>query len=297
MKIAFWSIANEKCNVSANLAAISVASVNRYPYSVVVLENRLNNLNLGKAYMGNTSVSLLNEVGTNYYDGGGIEGLLRKIHRGAICTEVLKLHLTEIIHDHLYYIPQSRVIHSELFDYEFNHCIQTLFRLIEENSDICFIDTASSNNLSTKTILDESDLIVVNLCQDQKVLDEFFQNYSSLIPKSVFIISNYDTRAFLRRKRIAQIYEIATEDIIIIPKNISYQLAYSAGSVVEFISSNYSCLRETPDFLFLNSIKKASYIILKKAANLIKQKELSLYSGFFIKLSVLYSISDYWVIA
>lgn len=294
MKIAFWSIENQKCNVSANLAAISVASVTRYPYSVIVMENRLQSINLGRAFLGRINMNIRDEVGTNYYDGGGIEGLLRKIYRGSISSEVLNHHLREVIQEHLYYIPQSRVIHSELFDYEFNYCIHTLYHMIEDNSDICFIDTASSNNLSTKTILDTSDLIVVNLCQEQTILDEFFTNYASLIPKSVFIISNYDNRSYLRSRRISNMYQIPSEDIIIIPPNISYQLAFSAGSVVEFISGNYSCPKESPHYLYMKSIKKAAFIIIKKTANLIKQREIAALSRIMISLTFIYSLSGYY---
>lgn len=276
MKIAFWSNANEKCNVSSNLAAISVASVIRYPYSVIALENHLCNNNLGKAFCGNDRISLYNEVGTNYYDGRGMEGLLRKIYRGNYHSDTLKSHLKEIINQHLFYIPQSQTIHCEIFDYEFDHCIHSLFRMMEENFDICMINAASHNNLSTKTVLEEADLIVVNLCQKKSLLDDFFLNYSSMISKSVFIISNYDSHIIPGSKKIAYTYQIPLENIIVIPNNISYQNAYVNGSVVEFIYRNYSCVKESPNYQFTQSIKRAACIIIKRAEQMLKQKELSM---------------------
>lgn len=275
MKIAFWSNISEKCNVSANMAAISIASIIRYPYSMVLLENQLNKNNLGKAFNGVSQINLYNEVGTNYYDGGGMEGLLRKIYRGNYNSSTLKSHLIEIINQHLYYIPQSRTIPNDIFDYEFDHCYLTLLHMIEDNADICMIDTASNNNLSTKTILEEADLIVVNLCQNQFVLEDFFTNYSSIIPKAVFLISDYDYHDYLNSKRLSRLYQIPWEDILVIPSNISYQDAYVNGSVVEFIYRYYSCLKENPNFVFLYSIKKAAYFIIKKAEQVVKQKEFS----------------------
>jgi hypothetical protein len=275
LKIAFWSNANDNCNVSANLAAISVASVIRYPYSIMIVENRLNNI-LGKALLGDSRISQYNDVGTNYYDGGGIEGLLRKIYRGNYNSDTLKSHLKEIINNHLYYIPQSRVIHNEIFEYEFDRCTHQLFSMIEEFADICFIDTASHKNLSTKTILEESDLIVVNLCQEQSVLEDFFVNYSSIIHKAVFIISNYNSHAFFNSKRIAAAYQIPWENIILMPNNIFYQNAYSIGCVVEFISRNYHCTKENPNYMFIQSVKKAAFIILRQAELMAKQKEIML---------------------
>jgi len=274
LKIAFWSNANEKCRVSANLAAISVASVIRYPYSVITMENRLCHNNLGRAFMGNAHANPLDAVGTNYYDGGGIEGLLRKIYRGDYHSDILQTYLKEIIHKHLYYIPQCRVIHSEIFDYEFDHCIQQLFHLMEDYADICFIDTASHNNLSTKTVLEEADLIVVNLCQKENILEDFVANYSSMITKAVFIISNYEYHSLLNSKRISKMYHIPWEDIIVIPDNEIYQNAFLSGTVVEFISRNYSCCKENPNYIFIQNIKKATYLIIKKAEQMVKEKEI-----------------------
>jgi hypothetical protein len=273
LKIAFWSNVSKTCGVTSNLAAISVASVIRYPYTVVALENRLCSNNLGKALLGCSRINGTSEVGTNYYDGGGIEGLMRKVYRGEYQDGMLSTYLKEIISEHLYYVPQSRVIHSEIFDYEFDRSIQPLLRMTDEFADICFIDTANHNNLSTKTILEEADLIVVNLCQKQSILEDFFLNYSSLISKAVFIISNYEFNTKLNMKRISSMYEIPEEKLVIIPFNGFYQNAITNGSVVEFISGNYSCLKGNPNFIFIQSVKKAAHIIIKKAVEITKTRE------------------------
>lgn len=273
MKIAFWSNVSKACSVTANLAAVSVASVIRYPYTVVAFENRLCSNNLGKALLGCSRINGMSEVGTNYYDGGGMEGLMRKVYRGEYQDGMLGTYLKEVISEHLYYIPQSRVIHSEIFDYEFDRCIQPLLKMTEEFADISFIDTANHNNLSTKTILEEADLIVVNLCQKQSILEDFFLNFSSLVSKAVFIISNYELNTKLNMKRIASMYEIPEENLLIIPFNEFYQNAVTSGSVIEFISGNYSCQKGSPNFIFIQCIKKAAHIIIKKAVEIIKTRE------------------------
>jgi hypothetical protein len=274
LKIVFWSNVNERCGVTANLAAISVASVIRYPYSIITMENRLRHHNLGRAYMGNSQPGQLQEVGSNYYDGNGIEGLMRKIYRGDYHSDTLKLYLNEIIQDHLYYIPQGRVIHNEVFDYEFDRCIQTLFSLIEEKADICIVEATSHSSLSTKIILDEADLIVVNLCQNQIILEDFFLNYSSLIHKAIFIISGYRTNSRLNCRRIASEYNIQLENIIPIPDNEMYQCAFQNGSVVEYVYRNYFLTKDHPNYIFIQSIKKAAYVMIKKAELLTKLKEM-----------------------
>lgn len=279
MKIAFWSNVSEACGVSSSLAAISIASVIRYPYTVVTMENRLCSNNLGKAYMGRLQSRSKGyagnsfEAGTNYYEGGGLEGLIRKIYRDEYNLKTFRRYLSEVIHKHLYYIPQTKVIHNEIFDYEFDQCYPQLQQLIEEFADICMIDTASYRSLSTKTILENADLIVVNLCQKHIILEDFFLNYSSLIPKAIFIINKYDPRMFPNYRRILKEYDISPEKLTVIPYNEMYQSAYAEGTVVEFISRNYNCPKENANYLFIQSIKKAAYMIIKEAEQLVKQKE------------------------
>ncbi|HKL80683.1 MAG TPA: hypothetical protein VJ888_09655 [Mobilitalea sp.] len=264
MKIAFWSNTYEQSKVSVNLTAISIALVFRYPYSMTVMENQLNKDNLGWAYLGTNRASVLREVGTNYYDGGGMEGLLRRIYRGENSPGILNTYLSEVIHNHLYYIPQSGFITTELFDYELNHNAVPLLELLEDAADICCIDTAPLN-LNTKNILEAADLIVVNLCQNQNFLEDFFQSYSSLIPKAIFIIGNYSNQTILSLKGISRQYSIPPEIITAIPWNESFETACSRGRAVEFITGNYMCTRDNPNYYFIQAIKKAASTIIKRS--------------------------------
>ncbi len=264
MKIAFWSNTYEQARVSYNLAAVSIACVMRFPYSVSVMENHLHKDNLGLAFLGTNRVPFIREVGTNYYEGGGVEGLLRYVCRGSNNPPELRTYLKEVIHKHLYYIPQSRYIHNELFDYELNDNLAPLFNLLEESNDICFIDTAPLN-LNSKAILETADLIVVNLCQNINFLEDFIESYSSLIPKSVFIIGNYLTQTFLNYRKISNLYDIPLDIIAPIPWNEAFQAACSRGRAVEFITGNYKCTKDNPNYLFIQAIRKASGMIIKRA--------------------------------
>lgn len=274
MIIAFWSNSYEQSMVSYNLAAVSVASIMRYPYSITVLENHLSRDNLGLAFLGTARVPFLREVGTNYYEGGGMEGLLRSIYRGEGTPVMLRNYRKDIISNHLYYLPQSGYIHRELFDYELNLNLTPLLNLLCGDSDICYVDTAPLN-LNSKTILEQADLIIVNLCQNQNFLEDFIQSYSSLITKSVFLIGNYSDRNILSCKRISKLYEIPLEDITPIPWNQAFQEARTSGRVVEYFTSNLRCMSDNPNYKFIQSVKRAVGMIIRKAemtGNLVRRE-------------------------
>lgn len=264
MKVAFWSSARQ-CGVTSNLAAISVASVIKFQHKILALENHLCPNNLGCAYLGRGKADMVAEVGSNYYEGGGSEGLIRRIYRSTNNYYNLEPYLNEIIDNHLYYMPQGQVIHSDLFDYELNQSIEPFFNLIDNFSDITFIDTASSNSLSSKTIIEEADLIVINLYQDKRILEDFFSGYSSHISKAIILISKYSSNSLLSIKRISKMYDFPIERILPIPYNEIFETAFTRGRIVEFICSHYDCRRDDPNYFFMQSLKKASYLIVKGA--------------------------------
>lgn len=264
MNIAFWSNAYEKSCVFLNCAAVSIASVMRYPYRITVLENYLDKTNLGKSFF--VDDMIVSEYGvTSFYEGKGIEGLLRRIYRGDKEPGILKYYWKAVIPRHLYYIPQNGIINSELFDYELYYNLNDLINIIQDNSDLCFFNINHKNYLSSKAILQEADLAVINLYQDPDYLEDFFSKYSSLISKSVFIVGNYSPKSVLSCKRIARLYDIPLEDMAPIPYNEDFHMACKHGSAKEFINRYYFCEKGNPNYIFIHGIRKAAYIISQKA--------------------------------
>lgn len=276
MKIAFWSMDYEKSCAFHNFVAISIASVMQYPYTITAFENYLGKDNANKAYFSSRENDKLRYGGINLYEGGGIEGLLRRLYHGNNNTDypnLLRHFSKEVIPKHLFYIPQGGIINSEIFDYELNYNIKELLRVIEENTDICYINVNRQNHLSSKAILQEADLVVINLCQDSDNLNEFFQNYSSLLSKSIFILGNYSPKSFMSCKRISKYYDIPLEEVLPLPYSEDFNLACNQGRAIEFVNSNYMCTRENPNFLFIHCIRKATYMILKKTHIFIKNED------------------------
>lgn len=271
VKVAFWSNANGPSGVSANLAAISVASAISYPYTITVMENHICSNNLGQSYYSNHNLKYIRERGV-YYEGGGIEGLLRKVHRGDFLKEEVSDYRETIINNHLYYIPQSKVIHNNTFSYELYINAQSFFNLLEKTTDIIFIDTAK-DNISTKTILEESDLIVVNLIDDPVIHEDFFTHNSFLRDKSIFLVGMTADISGQHRTKLSDKYQIPFERIVEIPYNEFFNRAFHTGRVVEYISTNYQCDKSDDNFPFIQSIRKATKMIIRRTFYLREEKQ------------------------
>ncbi|QHQ62880.1 hypothetical protein Ana3638_20580 [Anaerocolumna sedimenticola] len=285
MKIAFWSSARGSSGVTSNLACISIASAMEYSYKSVLIENHYQKNKLGNILMYQRANYLEREA--NYqFSNLGIDYIMNQFSKGnddykvpdnshvpdQESAQIIKEASLVILDNFLYYIPVSYHINQETFDYNLYGNIKEILNAAEEFADITYIDTSGQNNLSSKIILEEADLVVVNLVQNSFMIQYFFDNYSSILNKCVFLISNYNKNSTLNLNNISKTHSISKPNIAAIPYNIEYQEAVSQGTVVEFLSRNYTCKRQSPNYTFIREVKKAAAMIIKNAAK-IRQKE------------------------
>ena len=55
-----------------------------------------------------------------------------------------------------------------------------------------FIDTAPCNNEISEKIIKNSDLVVVNLCQNPNTIENFIKNHGEYLDKSLVLLGKYD---------------------------------------------------------------------------------------------------------
>lgn len=75
------------------------------------------------------------------------------------------------------------VFNKEVFNYDFSLVHNELFEMLEKAGDYVFIDTESNQNLSTKQILYDADIVVVNLSQNSKNIYDFLRTTHPLEKK------------------------------------------------------------------------------------------------------------------
>ncbi len=285
MKISFWSSAMNNSGVTSNLACISIASAMEYSYKSILIENHYQRNKLGNVLMyqrANYSEKeenfqfrhvgidyLIHQLMTHKYE---YKSDNNPLSEDSYPSRIIREASLEILDNYLYYIPLSYQFNQETFDYNLYGNIKDILDATEGFADITYIDTSSQNNLSSKIILEEADLVVVNLIQNSFMIQYFFDNYSSILDKCVFLISNYNKKSNLNLDKISKAHSISKPNIAAIPYNIEYKEAVSKGTVVEFLSRNYTCKRKSPNYAFIREVKKAAAMIIKNAAS-ISQKE------------------------
>lgn len=276
MEVAFWSNIGGKNGVTSNLAGVSILLALEKKCKSILFENHCHMMNLERVLIRKKSSSILKEEENYFYNHLGMDSLIKNIHSNLYSKDTLLKSSLNFLDHGIYYIPQSKHRNKELFEYELNQVIQPFLEKVNEISPITFIDTAGSRNLSTKVILSKADLVVVNLSQDPQIIDHFFENYSSLTSKAVFLLGNYNHNSKFNLTNIRRKYHIKKEQIAVIPYNIAYRDSLINGDTISFLLRNQKCKREDENYYFMKELKKATAMIYKRIEdyNLIEQKAL-----------------------
>lgn len=258
--------------MTSNLAAISVASVLLYQKTAFIWENHIQLKNMERIFCGYETHTVVKEAEVYYYHHKGMEFLIKKLYAGIPQENEVRNASISFLNKHLYYLPQNRVKNTEVFEYELQEVLQNLLQTTEQSADVLYIDTVS-HQLTSKVILEQSDLIVVNLNQDIQIIQHFFENYESLLGKSVFLIGNYQPESRYHLYNLQRKYHIATEDIATIPYHIPFRDAIVSGTVIPFLSRNFYCAKGDIHFYFMQQLKQAVHMIGRKLEHLYEATE------------------------
>ena len=144
-------------------------------------------------------------------------------------------------------------------------CIRTI-QCLEDYGDLILVDTSAAPLASTRKILQQADLVVVNLSQNRQMLDHFFRNYSAVRKKAFYLIGNYDAESELTRAEVIKQYRIPGNSLGVIPHNVQFSDAVSDGKLIRFLLKNYHCEKQDSNFDFMSSAKEAVSLFQNRLA-------------------------------
>lgn len=240
MKIVFWSHVRGQCGATMHMTSIAVAQALFDDTRVVVMENHDHLINIETCLVGrHRKDDCLCERGD--YNQFGLENLMERFVDISPEEEInlIKRCGKSFVNERLYYLPHGYLKNRDLLDYEFSNHMVYLFNGLEKHFDNVYVDAFATEWLSTKSILESADIVVVNLNQNRSVLDHFFQNFSSLRQKAIFVLGNYTSARSNTLNEIRKRYMIAPDKIYAVPYCVEAAESEADGSIVSFIARNY----------------------------------------------------------
>lgn len=257
MKIAFWSNLRGQGGVTTNLACMAAMSAIAGADKCILLENHYNLNSLGNILMAPEKVAFLKEKG-QYYNKYGIEYILKRLYTGESGEALIRKASIPLLYSSILYLPQSYIVNREVFNYEFDLVRDELFRCLESVSEMIFIDTEPNGNISSNSILEEADLIVVNLPQKPALWKEFMEQYSSILKKCVFLVGKYQPDIKFDLIRIRDEFHIARNQIGTVPLNLELQEAMKEGRILQFLNRNYVKPSDAENEFLMRELKRSA---------------------------------------
>jgi hypothetical protein len=110
------------------------------------------------------------------------------------------------------------------------------------------------------------------LSQNKTEIQKFFEQFSSLIPKALFVIVNYQKDSMYSIRELKEEYGLNSDNIEIIPKNRNFSAACENGDMEVYFSYTRYHKDSQKDKLFTTSIKKIAKKINMRGVCLCAEK-------------------------
>lgn len=270
MKIAFWSNSPGKAGVTGNLSCISIVSAMYHTSEMVLFENHVNINNLGSTFLNSNSYDRLQEK-NSYFVENGLGRVLSYCDMGDIVNAGMVYRTCLSVFDQrVFYLPTGG-INRDLMEYRLKRHAGEVLGMLEGVYPTVCVDLSSSHLESSREILKEADLVVVNLCQNNQQLSHFFRNFSEIQKKAFYVIGNYDPRSEITKKDIVKRFELPGFMVGTIPYNRRFADALTKGNVIPFLLRNYSCGKENVNYEFISAVKE-TVCLLERAKEDIRMK-------------------------
>lgn len=250
--------------MTTNLGCISSMTALSRQGKSVLLENHYSIRSLGDILLPPERNSELREYG-GYFSHSGIEYVMKRMSSGEPGEKLVHQMAVPLLFTTMLYLPQGRIVNKEVFDYEFHLVQEELFSILEQMSDYIFVDTETNQNLSSRALLSEAGLVVVNLDQEPGHLKDFFENYSSIQDKAVYIIGNYKSELPWNLNKICKEYAIPGDKIGIVPYHMDLEGAMLQGKLLQFLNRNYYKAPDQETEQFMRYVKRAAGMVRKNA--------------------------------
>jgi len=262
MIVAFWSSAEIRTGVTTNAALISHFYAQRYKKRVALFENHvpgrysLEDMLIGKRQLPFTfdePIYYGRNNYLNYFYGLMKAGLpVKGLGNAAVCLAEGKLH----------YFPQVSSNHN-LFDYEMNKIIDRLLDELISKYEVVFVDLKKVHTLTTKKIIDRSDLIFVNVPQDE--ISSVLSEYSIDRDRTCFIVSRYRKNDNVDFEEFISSYNTVDVRISYIPYCESLLGICKNGSLSSFLTKNLWSTRGERSFELISQLRKITNLIKSQA--------------------------------
>ena len=261
--ITFWSSGKEETAKTLSVSAIATYMAIERNMKILAMSTNYNDTTLETCYWKQQEdVNKKHMVGL----GNGIEELARAIMSNKASPEVMTNYTKIILKNHLEVLPSIRTD-----DYQEYEKLKPVYKDILKNAnryyDLIFVDLNKGQDAEiTKDILEMSDLIIVNLTQRLKLINDYIklrEEEALFRQKNVLLLfGRYDKYSKYNQKNISRYMK--EKEIYTIPYSTLFFEAANEGDVPDFFFKFRKVNENDRNGLFISEVKRVSEKIIYK---------------------------------
>ncbi len=177
---------------------------------------------------------LLREEST-YYAMEGMDYLIWQEQHHRLDPSVIRETLIPLPGGRLFYLPSGAREKAGLYPTQTGELQRRILLQLEECSDLIFIDLGTQKGGLATSMLELSDVCVVNLCGEKQELEYIFSQPFARRDNVVYLLSNYADDQVYNRENLQRIYRIDSSRICNLSSNVGFAHACMHGRVDRFV--------------------------------------------------------------
>ena len=257
MKIVFWAPVHGQTRQSSNMLAVALTMAMQKKRRILVTQTHFQLNDFEDAIAGRSASKEMRE---KFYQGIGIDAVQRCIKRKPMEENDLENCCIQILSDaELLLLPGTNSGSYEIHSEALNEMMSLFLREAERYFDCVLIDVCPGRERISRRLMEEADVVVVNLSQNVGVTDPFFWDFpKELEEKKVFyLIGSYlpDSSYNLHNLRF-RYRKITRSNSGVIPLNVGYMDAISAGKTVDFFEANKEPEPGDSNYKFITEVQR-----------------------------------------
>lgn len=261
MIVAFNSMNPESEEALNNMLVVALAMIQERDIRLVLVQGEFGNYRLQEA-LGGCKEQLVREPYA-YMDGVGMDYLLKRSRFDMLDERSVTDGVVQAC-EGLAYVPGAVRKSRPGYEYEWERECRNILQQLEKVADYVFVDCSNVSGEAGRQIQKQADLIVMNLVQSKKVLDEYFM-LPAAYPyhyKTIFCIGNYIVEEPYNLKNIQRMYRIDYASLRAIPYNVEFLSAIKRGRAIKFFEHRFVYSRSLENQKFFHAAFRAAESIV-----------------------------------
>lgn len=269
--ISFCSNGKGETGKTASIAAITTYLAIQHNYKILILDTKYNDYSYQDCFWKeDKAIKLIHSDNGRTNIASGISGLAKAILSNKTSPEIITNYTKIVFRDRLEVLTE---VNTEREEYEMHKKLfRDIAKIASKYYDLVFVDIDSKlDEHITNSILEISDLIVTNLSQKMRHINDYLKTKQENMifqDKAVIpLLGRYDKHSKYSAKNIAR-YMREREGVSSIPYNTLFFEACNEGEVADFFIKFRKINPKDKNALFIEEVKKTAERIVYKLQEL-----------------------------